>query len=104
MRGVNTTCADLCTFVLIIRMKTNYAHPAVQICADVHFSVLIRMGVRYYLAYCASEGQTHFYWAWGSIIWGVYAPHGGKPHSGVEASEELSVVIHEVAIIRYIFD
>jgi hypothetical protein len=30
---------------MLIRMKTNYAQPAVQICADVHFSVLIRTGV-----------------------------------------------------------
>jgi hypothetical protein len=30
----------------LIRMKFNYAHPAVQICADVHFFVLIRTGVR----------------------------------------------------------
>jgi hypothetical protein len=30
---------------MLIRMKTDYAQPAVQICADVHFSVLIRTGV-----------------------------------------------------------
>jgi hypothetical protein len=31
---------------MLIRMKFNYAHPAVQIiCADVHFFVLIRTGV-----------------------------------------------------------
>ena len=40
---VNTTCAD-CVHFMLIRMKTNYAQPAVQIiCADdVHFFVLIR--------------------------------------------------------------
>jgi hypothetical protein len=41
---VNTRCADRVHFMLI-RMKTNYAQPAVQICADVHFFVLIRTGV-----------------------------------------------------------
>jgi hypothetical protein len=30
---------------MLIRMKTNHAHPAVQICADVYFFVLIRTGV-----------------------------------------------------------
>jgi hypothetical protein len=44
---VNTRCADRVHFMLI-RMKTNYAHPAVQICADVHFFVLIRTGVSSY--------------------------------------------------------
>jgi hypothetical protein len=42
----NTRCADRVHFMLI-RIKTNDAHPAVQICADVHFSVLIRTGVCY---------------------------------------------------------
>jgi hypothetical protein len=31
---------------MLIRMKTNYAHPTVLICANVRFFVLIRTGVR----------------------------------------------------------
>jgi hypothetical protein len=30
---------------MLIRMKFNHAHPAVEICEDVHFFVLIRTGV-----------------------------------------------------------
>jgi hypothetical protein len=41
---VNTTCAD-CVYFMLVAMKNNYAHPTVQICADVHFIVLIRTGV-----------------------------------------------------------
>jgi hypothetical protein len=36
---VNKTCADR-VHSMLIRMKSNYAHSAVQICADVHFFVL----------------------------------------------------------------
>jgi hypothetical protein len=44
---VNTTCCAeiVCTLLMLIRMKNNYAHPAVQICADAHFFVLVRTGV-----------------------------------------------------------
>jgi hypothetical protein len=38
-------CRSWRVHFMLIRMKFNYAHPAVQICADVHFFVLIRTGV-----------------------------------------------------------